>query len=248
MRSKATRSCSTTLEKETIETQDEALTRSCTARSARPSTAHPGGRTQTLLDTFYFDSQVATTWPSVGRYKIDQKLGHRSTSPTAATLSREDIVATVKYLVALHQGDKTFAGHAQRRGRRGPRGGGRHRSTSPTVASAPVGELIQGQVRTGLRPHGARRARAHDHPGRRDSITPADADQHPPRRWPTIKEFFGTSQLSQFMDQNNPLAGVTHKRRLSALGPGGLSRDRASHGSARRARLPLRPYVPDRVP
>ncbi len=61
-----------------------------------------------------------------------------------------------------------------------------------------------------------------------------------------IKEFFGSSPLSQFMDQNNPLAELTHKRRMSALGPGGLSRDRAILRGSRRTLQPLRPYVPDR--
>ncbi len=89
-----------------------------------------------------------------------------------------------------------------------------------------VGELIQNQLRTGL----SRMERVV-----RERMTTQDAEAITPQSLinirpvnATIKEFFGTSQLSQFMDQNNPLAGVTNKRRLSALGPGGLSRDRAS--------------------
>ena len=89
-----------------------------------------------------------------------------------------------------------------------------------------VGELIQNQVRIGLSRMERVVARAHDDPGRRGdharrrliNIRPVVA---------AIKEFFGTSQLSQFMDQVNPLSGLTHRRRLSALGPGGLSRERA---------------------
>ena len=88
-----------------------------------------------------------------------------------------------------------------------------------------VGELIQNQVRTGL----SRMERVV-----RERMTTQDVEAITPQTLinirpvvASIKEFFGTSQLSQFMDQNNPLAGLTHKRRLSALGPGGLSRDRA---------------------
>ncbi len=89
----------------------------------------------------------------------------------------------------------------------------------------------------------------------RERMTTQDAEAITPQSLPTsasgratIKEFPGTSQLSQFMDQNNPLAGVMNKRRLPALGLGGLSRDRALHRGARRAPVPLRPHVPDRVP
>ena len=88
-----------------------------------------------------------------------------------------------------------------------------------------VGELIQGQVRTGLA-RMERTVRERMTTQETDSITPQTLINIRPVV-AAIKEFFGTSQLSQFMDQNNPLAGLTHKRRLSALGPGGLSRDRA---------------------
>ena len=93
-----------------------------------------------------------------------------------------------------------------------------------------VGELIQNQVRTGL----SRMERVV-----RERMTTQDVEAITPQTLinirpvvASIKEFFGTSQLSQFMDQNNPLAGLTHKRRLNALGPGGLSRDRARWRSA----------------
>lgn len=88
-----------------------------------------------------------------------------------------------------------------------------------------MGELIENQIRTGL----SRMERVV-----RERMTTQDVEAITPQTLinirpvvASIKEFFGTSQLSQFMDQNNPLAGLTHKRRLSALGPGGLSRDRA---------------------
>ncbi len=109
-----------------------------------------------------------------------------------------------------------------------------------------VGELIQNQVRLGL----ARMERVV-----RERMTTQDVEAITPQTLinirpvvASIKEFFGTSQLSQFMDQTNPLAGLTHKRRLSALGPGGLSRERAGLRGPRRAPQPLRPDVPDRDP
>ena len=98
-------------------------------------------------------------------------------------------------------------------------------TTSVTAGIRAVGELIQAQIRTGL----SRMERVV-----RERMTTQDAEAITPQSLinirpvvAAIKEFFGTSQLSQFMDQNNPLSGLTHKRRLSALGPGGLSRDRA---------------------
>ena len=107
-----------------------------------------------------------------------------------------------------------------------------------------VGELIQNQLRVGL----SRMERVV-----RERMTTQDVEAITPQTLinirpvvAAIKEFFGSSQLSQFMDQTNPLAGLTHKRRLSALGPGGLSRERAGLRGPRRAPEPLRPHVPDR--
>ena len=106
-----------------------------------------------------------------------------------------------------------------------------------------VGELIQNQVRNGLaRLDGMVRERMTTQEA--EAITPSSLINIR-RIVAAIKEFFGTSQLSQFMDQNNPLAGLTHKRRLSALGPGGLSRDRAGMEVRERPPVPLRPHVPD---
>src|SRR5207344_912954 len=131
-----------------------------------------------------------------------------------------DIVAAIRFVVALHEGRETLEA---------PRGqllveeddidhfGNRRLRT--------VGELIQNQLRTGL----GRMERVV-----RDRMTTQDVEAITPQTLINIrpvvaalKEFFGTSQLSQFMDQTNPISGLTHKRRLSALGPGGLSRDRA---------------------
>jgi DNA-directed RNA polymerase subunit beta len=126
-------------------------------------------------------------------------------------LSYEDMLKTVRYLVKLHAGEEGFeADDIDHFGNR------RLRS---------VGELIQNQIRIGL----SRMERVV-----RERMTTQDVEAITPQTLinirpvvASIKEFFGTSQLSQFMDQTNPLAGLTHKRRLSALGPGGLSRERA---------------------
>ena len=136
-------------------------------------------------------------------------------------LTVEDIIATIKYLVKLHAGETETVGD---------------NGTTIVVETDDidhfgnrrlrnVGELIQNQVRTGL----ARMERVV-----RERMTTQDVEAITPQTLinirpvvASIKEFFGTSQLSQFMDQNNPLSGLTHKRRLSALGPGGLSRERA---------------------
>mgnify|MGYP000022454431 CR=1 FL=1 len=107
-----------------------------------------------------------------------------------------------------------------------------------------VGELLQNQYRIGL----SRMERVV-----RERMTTQDLEGISPQSLinikpvtAAVKEFFGSSQLSQFMDQNNPLGELTHKRRLSALGPGGLSRDRAGFGGSRRTLFPLRKNVPDR--
>ena len=131
-------------------------------------------------------------------------------------------MAAIKYIVALHDGAATVDACPRVDGRASPADdidhfGNRRMRT--------VGELIQNQLRTGL----ARMERVV-----RERMTTQDVEAITPQSLINIrpvvaalKEFFGTSQLSQFMDQTNPIAGLTHKRRLSALGPGGLSRDRA---------------------
>ena len=210
-----------TLEKDTVATQEEALLD--IYRKLRPGEPANVDAAQTLLNNFYFDSRRYDL-AKVGRYKINKKLAIEA-DPKASTLSLEDIVATVKYLLALHQGDKTFAG--TRNGE--PVEVGVEVDDIDNFANRrirAVGELIQGQVRTGLA-RMERTVRERMTTQETDSITPQSLINIRPVV-AAIKEFFGTSQLSQFMDQNNPLAGLTHKRRLSALGPGGLSRDRAS--------------------
>src|SRR5699024_5621842 len=137
----------------------------------------------------------------------------------------EDIVATIRYLVSLHAGVETTKGTRD----------GEEVELSVKLDDIDhfgnrriraVGERIANQIRTGLTRMGSvvRKRLTTQYV---ESITQQTLIniRHVVA---AIKEFFGTSQLSQFMDQNNPLAGLTHKRRLSALGPGGLSRDRAA--------------------
>ena len=215
-----------TLDKDTTADSDAALLD--LYRKLRPGEPPTREAAQTLLDNLYFNPKRYDL-AKVGRYKLNRKLG--VDKPLAdSTLSLKDIVATLKYLVTLHRNatalddQRTMAGH-----KNGDAvqlrvevddidhfGNRRLRS---------VGELIQNQVRTGL----SRMERVV-----RERMTTSDVEAITPQSLinirpvvAAIKEFFGTSQLSQFMDQNNPLAGLTHKRRLSALGPGGLSRDRA---------------------
>lgn len=220
-----------TLSKDTILTKEDALRD--IYRKLRPGEQVAAEAARALLDNFYFNPKRYDL-AKVGRYKINQKLG--LAGPLSdSVLTVEDIVATIKYLVRLHnpQGPGVrelskdiYAFDGQRSGKPAEIrldiddidnfGNRRIRA---------VGELIQNQVRTGL----SRMERVV-----RERMTTQDIEAITPQTLinvrpvvAAIKEFFGTSQLSQFMDQNNPLAGLTHKRRLSALGPGGLSRERA---------------------
>jgi DNA-directed RNA polymerase subunit beta len=205
-----------TLEKDHTTSQDDALLD--IYRKLRPGEPPTRESAQALLDNLYFNPKRYDL-AKVGRYKINKKLG-LSLPIRQGTLTEEDIVATIEYLVRLHAGEEEMkAGEAiipvetddiDHFGNRRLR---------------TVGELIQNQVRLGL----ARMERVV-----RERMTTQDVEAITPQTLinirpvvASIKEFFGTSQLSQFMDQTNPLAGLTHKRRLSALGPGGLSRDRA---------------------
>ena len=205
-----------TLDKDHTTTQDEALLD--IYRKLRPGEPPTRESAQTLLDNLYFNGKRYDL-AKVGRYKVNRKLG-LSLPSTQGVLTEDDIVGTIEYLVRLHAGVTEFdaAGISM------PvevddidHFGNRRLRT--------VGELIQNQVRLGL----ARMERVV-----RERMTTQDVEAITPQTLinirpvvASIKEFFGTSQLSQFMDQTNPLAGLTHKRRLSALGPGGLSRERA---------------------
>ena len=209
-----------TLEKDGILTQEEAL--KDIYRKQRPGEQVATEAARALLDNSYFNPKRYDL-AKVGRYKINRKLGIDAPI-TDSVLTLEDIVATIKYLVGLHAGIETLPG---------VRDGVAFENRLDTDdidhfgnrRIRAVGELIQNQVRTGL----SRMERVV-----RERMTTQDIEAITPNTLintrpvlAAIKEFFGTSQLSQFMDQNNPLAGLTNKRRLSALGPGGLSRDRA---------------------
>jgi len=209
-----------TLEKDTVKTQEEALVDIYKkVRPGEPPTVEAG---KNLLENYYFNDKRYDL-AKVGRYKINKKLGLEA-ELSASVLRLDDIVAAIKYICALHKGATTMPG--RRNGEdvelRVETDDIDHFGNRRIRA---VGELIQNQVRTGL----SRMERVV-----RERMTTQDVEAITPTTLinirpvvASIREFFGTSQLSQFMDQNNPLAGLTHKRRLSALGPGGLSRDRA---------------------
>jgi len=206
-----------TLEKDAIETQEEAL--KDIYRKLRPGEPPTTEAGQSLLDNFYFNPKRYDL-AKVGRYKINKKLG-TSLPLTQSTITIDDIVSTIEYLVSLHADETEFTA---------PEGSAVRVETDDidhfgNRRLRTVGELIQNQIRTGL----SRMERVV-----RERMTTQDVEAITPQTLinirpvvASIKEFFGTSQLSQFMDQTNPLAGLTHKRRLSALGPGGLSRERA---------------------
>ena len=213
-----------TLEKDQNAGTDEALLD--IYRKLRPGEPPTKESAQTLLENLFF-KEKRYDLARVGRYKVNKKLGLNPGQPiTNSTLTPEDIVATIEYLVRLHHAAET---------------GSQATMTAPGGVEVPVevddidhfgnrrlrtvGELIQNQIRVGL----SRMERVV-----RERMTTQDVEAITPQTLinirpvvAAIKEFFGTSQLSQFMDQNNPLSGLTHKRRLSALGPGGLSRERA---------------------
>jgi len=204
-----------TLEKDNVNTQDEALLD--IYRKLRPGEPPTKEAAQGLIENLYFNPKRYDL-AKVGRFKVNKKLG-LELELSKGLLNIEDIVATIRYLVSLHNGDALMEYGKQVRVETDDidHFGNRRLRT--------VGELIQNQVRTGL----SRMERVV-----RERMTTQDVEAITPQTLinirpvvASIKEFFGTSQLSQFMDQTNPLSGMTHKRRLSALGPGGLSRERA---------------------
>ncbi|TDQ05717.1 DNA-directed RNA polymerase subunit beta [Labedaea rhizosphaerae] len=208
-----------TLEKDHTAGTDEALLD--IYRKLRPGEPPTKESAQTLLENLFFKDKRYDL-AKVGRYKANKKLGLAIPQDTGV-LTEDDIVATIEYLVRLHAGETTMP------------------AQDPNRVDVPVevddidhfgnrrirtvGELIQNQIRVGL----SRMERVV-----RERMTTQDVEAITPQTLinirpvvAAIKEFFGTSQLSQFMDQTNPIAGLTHKRRLNALGPGGLSRERA---------------------
>ena len=205
-----------TLERDVATSREDALIE--IYRRQRPGEPPTKDNAAALLDGLYFNNQRYDL-AKVGRYKINKKLG-LDVDPNERVLTNEDIVSALKYLLALHAGDPSKkTDDIDHFGNRRVR---------------TVGELVQNQFRIGMsRMERVVRERMVSQdpdditPNSLINIRPIDA---------AIKEFFGSSQLSQFMDQSNPLSGLTHKRRLSALGPGGLAGHKS--GSSRRTNVP----------
>jgi len=192
---------------EGISSEDQALLE--LYKKLRPGEPPSVSGGQQLLHSRFFDPKRYDLG-RVGRYKINKKL--RLTIPDAVrTLTPEDVLSTIDYLINLELDvggacldDIDHLGNRRVRS---------------------VGELLQNQVRVGLN-RLERIIKERMTVGETESLTPAQL-VNPKPLVAAIKEFFGSSQLSQFMDQTNPLAELTHKRRISALGPGGLTRERA---------------------
>ena len=205
-----------TLERDVAQTREDALIE--IYKRQRPGEPPTVDSARSLLDGLYFNAQRYDL-AKVGRYKINKKLGIDVDS-SESVLTAEDIVSALRYLLALHAGDQTKkTDDIDHFGNRRVR---------------TVGELVANQFRIGM----SRMERVV-----RERMAAQDVDDITPQSLinirpivAAIKEFFGSSQLSQFMDQNNPLSGLTHKRRLSALGPGGLAGHKS--GSSRRTNVP----------
>lgn len=194
-----------TLDKDPTETPEEALIE--VYKKLRPGDPASAAGGRSLLESRFFDDKRYDLG-KVGRYKVNRKLG-LSVAEATRTLTVQDIVAAMDYLINLYYDDGQIDDIDHLGNRR--------------VRS--VGELLQNQFRVGL----TRLERIV-----KERMTLQDVDMltpgnllNPKPLLAAIREFFGSSQLSQFMDQTNPLAELTHKRRISALGPGGLTRERA---------------------
>ena len=213
-------------DRDTAPTQDEALVE--IYKRARPGEPPSVESARVYFKNAFFESRRYDL-SRVGRYKLDRKLGNEvaklatmfpmleqnglldQPEPGQSVLSRCEVLATLTYLLHLVNAEPGYRLDDQ------------DHFANRRIRS--VGELIQNQVRIGL----SRMERVV-----RERMTTQDVEAITPQTLinirpvvAAIKEFFGTSQLSQFMDQVNPLSGLTHRRRLSALGPGGLSRERA---------------------
>ena len=205
-----------TLERDTALTREDALIE--IYRRLRPGEPPTVDASRSLLEGLLFNPQRYDL-ARVGRYKVNKKL-NLTTEEEATVLTDEDIVATLRYLLSLAAGEQGFkVDDIDHFGNRRIR---------------TVGELVANQFRIGM----SRMERVV-----RERMSSQDIDEITPQSLinirpivASIKEFFGSSQLSQFMDQANPLTGLTHKRRLSALGPGGLAGHKS--GSSRRTNVP----------
>ena len=194
------------LKKDPAKNEEEAL--KDIYRRLRPGDPPTAANAKALLKRLFFDSKRYDLG-RVGRYKINQKLGLKDND--SRILTKDDLVAATKYLLRLKKGEGSVDDIDHLGSRR----------------IRTVGELLANQCRVGL-------ARTERLVKERMTLFDQSVEQMMPQKLinpkalsAVIRDFFGRSQLSQFMDQINPLAELTHKRRLSALGPGGLSRDRA---------------------
>ena len=205
-----------TLERDTALTREDALIE--IYRRLRPGEPPTVDASRSLLEGLLFNPQRYDL-ARVGRYKVNKKL-NLTTEEEVTVLTDEDIVATLRYLLSLAAGEQGFkVDDIDHFGNRRIR---------------TVGELVANQFRIGM----SRMERVV-----RERMSSQDIDEITPQSLinirpivASIKEFFGSSQLSQCMDQANPLTGLTHKRRLSALGPGGLAGHKS--GSSRRTNVP----------
>ena len=205
-----------TLEADTATTREEALIE--LYKRQRPGEPPTVDASHSLIEGLFFKPQRYDL-ARVGRYKINKKLG-LDVKKGVYTLTKEDIVSALKYLLALRDGDPNcFVDDIDHFGNRRVR---------------TVGELVQNQFRIGMS-RMERMVRDRMASNEPEDLTPQKLINIRPIV-AAIKEFFGSSQLSQFMDQANPLSGLTHKRRLSALGPGGLAGHKS--GSSRRTNVP----------
>jgi DNA-directed RNA polymerase subunit beta len=194
-----------TIQKDTTRNVDEAL--KDLYQKLRPGDPPTTASARQMLKRLFFD-ETRFSLSRVGRYKVQQKLGTKS---NALTLDKEDVVEAIRQLIDIRMGNGMLDDIDHLGSRR----------------IRTVGELLEGQCRVGL-------ARIQRLVKERMTIFDTTVDRltsqkliNPKALSAVIKDFFGRSQLSQFMDQTNPLSELTHKRRLSALGPGGLNRDRA---------------------
>src|SRR3954464_9060707 len=195
------------LKKDPTKNEEEALKDIC--RRLRPGDPPTAANARALIKRLFFDPKRYDLG-RVGRYKITQKLGVKDENDSRI-LTKQDLVAATKYLLRLKKGEGTLDDIDHLGSRR----------------VRTVGELLANQCRVGL-------ARTERLVKERMTLFDINVDGMTPQKLinpkalsAVIRDFFGRSQLSQFMDQTNPLSELTHKRRLSALGPGGLSRDRA---------------------
>jgi DNA-directed RNA polymerase subunit beta len=195
------------LKKDPAKNEEEAL--KDIYRRLRPGDPPTAQNAESLLKRLFFDPKRYDLG-RVGRYKINQKLGMKD-KEDSRILTKDDLVAATKYLLKLKKGEGSLDDIDHLGSRR----------------IRTVGELLANQCRVGL-------SRTERLVKERMTLFDQTVEQMTPQKLinpkalsAVIRDFFGRSQLSQFMDQINPLAELTHKRRLSALGPGGLSRDRA---------------------